>query len=433
MTEIIQILFFIFIFTILLISPFNIFIKSTLNNKISLLEKSTLNFLINLNYLLFLSFLNIKLSTIQPIVIILYILNIIFIYRKNFNLLPKFLFSLFPLFLVFFVISIEISSSLNLGWDAKFFYYIKALFFYEQKTIFDLNQFSNNFWHPHYGSYLWSFFWSLSFIKFEFFGRLFYVFLFCYILFYILQINKSQKINNIIFLLIVLIFYEYEFFIGLQEILIFSLLVLISRKFYSLTRKYDLIDLITIILSANLLIWIKSEGIVYFLIILLLLIFIPNKFSLKNKLILILIFTLLYFVKFSIYEIYELNFNGQKTFYNLEYVLELNFEIIINKLKYIIIWFIYYVLNNIFFVLFLIIIFYEKFYNKLYFKYNEYNLILLYYMISILMFIFFAYAFRDMEIIYSIRTTMDRIIMSSSGFLVFPCILKLNYLFLSRK
>ena len=40
------------------------------------------------------------------------------------------------------------------------------------------------------------------------------------------------------------------------------------------------------------------------------------------------------------------------------------------------------------------------------------------------MFIISAYLFRDMEIEYSIRTTMERIIFTSSGFYVF---LIINY------
>ena len=40
----------------------------------------------------------------------------------------------------------------------------------------------------------------------------------------------------------------------------------------------------------------------------------------------------------------------------------------------------------------------------------------------ILVFIFVAYISRDMEIIQSIRTTMDRLIMTASGFFVYPSI-----------
>ena len=52
---------------------------------------------------------------------------------------------------------------------------------------------------------------------------------------------------------------------------------------------------------------------------------------------------------------------------------------------------------------------------------NE-NLLLFQYSFLILLFITFAYIFRDMEIVQSIRTTMDRLIMTASGFLVYPCI-----------
>ena len=424
MTEILQILLFIFIFTTLLVVPFNVFIKTPVSNKENFLEKSTFNLIINLNFLLFLSLLTFSLETVQPFIVIFYILILIYTYRDHFKLIDKFLFSLIPLFLVFFVFSIDISSTLYLGWDAKFFYYIKSLFFYENKSILNLNQFSDNYWHPHYGSYLWGFFRSLSFIDLEFFGRLFYVFLFCYTFFYISSVNKNELINYLIFFLILVIFYEYKFFSGLQEILIFSLLAIISKSFYSLSKKYNFSDLVVVTLCANLLIWIKSEGIVYFSVICLL-ILIQNKISIKRKLHFVVIFISLYIFKFCIYEFYEMNINGQKIFYNLDYILSLGFEIIIEKSKFITIWLIYYILNNVFFALFLIVLLYEKFYLKSYSRIKDYDLTILSYLICIILFIFSAYIFRDVEIVYAIRTTMDRLIMTSSGFFVFPCIIKL--------
>ena len=424
MTEILQILLFVFIFTTLLVVPLNVFIKNPGSSKVNFLERSTFNLILNLNFLLLLSLLTLSLETIQSYVVIFYILILVYTYKNHFKLIDKFLFSLIPLFLVFFVFSIEISSTLYLGWDAKFFYYIKSLFFYENKTILNLNQFSDNFWHPHYGSYLWGFFRSLSFIDLEFFGRLFYVFLFCYTFFYISSVNKNELINYLIFFLILLIFYEYKFFSGLQEILIFSLLALISKNFYSLSKKYNFSDLLAVTFCANLLIWIKSEGVVYFLVIYLL-ILIQNKISLKRKLYFGAMFISLYIFKICIYEFYDMNINGQKTFYNFDYILSLSLEIMIEKLKFITIWLIYYILNNVFFVLFLIVLLYEKFYLKAYSKIKDYDLTILIYLICIIIFLFSAYTFRDMEIVYSIRTTMDRLVMTSSGFFVFPCIIKL--------
>ena len=107
------------------------------------------------------------------------------------------------------------------------------------------------------------------------------------------------------------------------------------------------------------------------------------------------------------------------------YILSLGFEIIIEKSKFITIWLIYYILNNVFFALFLIVLLYEKFYLKSYSRIKDYDLTILSYLICIILFIFSAYIFRDVEIVYAIRTTMDRLIMTSSGFFVFPCIIKL--------
>jgi hypothetical protein len=50
---------------------------------------------------------------------------------------------------------------------------------------------------------------------------------------------------------------------------------------------------------------------------------------------------------------------------------------------------------------------------------------MLFYLILNSCFIFFAYIFRDMEIKYSVQTTMERIIFTSSGFYVF---LVLNFI-----
>ena len=232
MTEILQIIFFYFIFSLLLFLPFNIFSRANFFNNIHIHEKTSLNLVINLNILLLLSFLPISVQLIQPVIIVFYLLFLIISYRKNFDLIFKFLKSFFLLFVIFFLLAIHISSEMFLGWDAKYFYYIKSLFFYEDKTIFDLYKFEDSAWHPHYGSYLWGFFWTLSLIDNEYFGRLFYLFLFCYSFFIISKINKKQSINNIIFLLLIFLSYEYEFFSGLQEILIFSFLILISKYFF---------------------------------------------------------------------------------------------------------------------------------------------------------------------------------------------------------
>jgi hypothetical protein len=428
MIELFQIFIFFIIFLIILFVPFNIFHEKSYIQDLSVIERSSLNLAINLNILLFISFLNYPLQTFQPIILIIYSLIFFFNYKKRSVLLKDFLFFLLPLFIIFFILSISISSNLYLGWDAKYFYYIKSLFFFEGKTIFDLNNFSENFWHPHFGSYLWGFFRTISLTETEYFGRLFYLFLFCYSFFLVSQSEKDQKINISIFLVLIIIFYEYKFFSGLQEILIFSLLVLISKFFYEFLNKQDHIYAILIILFSNLFIWIKSEGIIYFLLPFLMILYM-GKNSFKPKLYIPLTLLLLYIIKIIVYEISSLNINSQIAFYNFDYFKSLDVDIVIGKIGHITVWLMYYILTNIFYPLFLFLIII----NRLYIKKDEINYkyfkLIYIYLFYISIFIYSAYIFRDMEIVQSIRTTMDRIVMTASGFLVYPCIkITMSYL-----
>ena len=424
MIELFKILIFLLIFSLILFVPFNIFHERSYIKKLSILERSSFNLATNLNILLLISFLNYPLQIFQPIILFIYSFVFIFYYKDRIISIKDFLLSILPLLIIFSILSLSISSKLYLGWDAKFFYYIKSLFFFDGKTIFDLNQFSQNIWHPYFGSYLWGFFWSISLTESEYFGRLFYLFLFCYSFYSVSQISNNPKINNLIFIILVFIFYQYEFFSGLQEILIFSFLVLISKFFDKILTSNNIIYLVLIILFANLFIWIKSEGIVYFLISLILILFL-NKVSYRLKFFVFLVFLSLYLIKFSIYDIANFNLNSQGTFYNQEYLYSLSFKVVINKIINIIIWLSYYLLTNIFFPIFFLLVIFEKFFAKTKQKLSEYDKILYFYFCFILAFIFFAYIFRDMEIIQSIRTTMDRIVMTASGFLIYPCIKKL--------
>ena len=428
MIEIIQIPLFFIIFVFILFVPINLFQNRPLLKNLSIIEKSSLNLAFNLNILLLISFLDYPVKSIQPILLLIYLIYFFINYYRDFGLFKNFIILITPLFLVFLILSIDISEELFLGWDAKFFYYIKSLFFFENKNIFDLNNFSQNHWHPHFGSYLWSFFWTISLTETEYFGRLFYLFLFCYSFYLVSQIEKNQKINICIFFVLIIIFYEYKFFSGLQEILIFSLLVLISKFFYEFICKQDHTYAILIILFSNLFIWIKSEGVIYFLLPLLMVLSISQN-SIKHKIYIPFTLLFLYIIKVIIYDISNLNINSQATYYNFDYFTNLDLKIILEKISHITIWLIYYFLTNIFYPLFLFMIFL----NKLYIKKDENNFkyfkLIYIYLFYIIIFIYSAYILRDMEIIQSIRTTMDRIVMTASGFLVYPCIkITLSYL-----
>ena len=142
----------------------------------------------------------------------------------------------------------------------------------------------------------------------------------------------------------------------------------------------------------------------------------------KDKIIFSSVMLLLIIFKTSIYNFYGLNLNAQPL-YNLEYIKDLGFDVLLLKIKYISIWFAYYSLNNIFFISGLFFILYSNFDKKFY---NENIKLLNLYIFLIVSFIFSAYILRDQDIIYSIRTTMDRLVMTSSGFLVYITLANLD-------
>ena len=262
-------------------------------------------------------------------------------------------------------------------------------------------------------------------IKLEYFGRLFYVFIFCFSIFYICHNNtKNNFFENIIYILIILIFYKYERFSGLQEILIFSFLVIISKHFY-LLKNNNIWYVLFIILSCNLIIWLKSEGIIFTLILIILL-NISNQISKKIKFYASLLFISLVILKLIVYEYFDFtlgqisvygsdpsNFEVQHVY--LDYIFNLNFEMIVHKLKFVIPFLFYYSLTNVFFVLGCIILFALNFQKKI----DIYTKILNYYFIFTIISIISIYLFSNLETERLVRTTMERIIFTSSGFYVF--------------
>ena len=424
MIESFQIIIAFFCFAILTIVPFNIFnSKKIFHTYYNILDLASFNLIINCTVLLFFSILPITLKDYNLFFYI--VLVTIFFYSyvlksKNINNFKDYYLQLILFFLVFFIVSIDVASKLYLGWDAKYFYYIKALFFVEGQNFYDLNKFEH-IYHPHLGSFLWAFYWELLPGKLEYMGRLFYVFIACFSIFYVCHKDlKYSLMSNIIFISLMFLFYKYERFSGLQEILIFSFLVITSKfyaKILNINNKYFIIFSI---LLCNLLIWTKAEGMVY-AIIMIMLLNLNNKIFFKEKIYINLSFLFIFFLKYLIYEISNnvmLDTAGSPYFIN--YFLDLNYQFIIYKLKFIMPYLAYYILNNIFFIsgiLILLILNFQK-------KKDAYIKIINFYFILNIIFIISAYLFRDVEIEYSIRTTMERVIFTSSGFYVF---LIINY------
>ena len=185
MIEILQILIIFFIFSLMCFMPFNVLDSKIFSKKsFFFLDIATFNLIINFNILLLLSILPTSLDISNLIYLILYISLFIYLYLlKNYklNLLKDFFQFKIIFFIIFLILSINVAGELNLGWDAKYFYYIKALFYIQGQNFSDLENFTHNIYHPHLGSYLWAFFSNILPLKFEYFGRLLYVYLFCFV------------------------------------------------------------------------------------------------------------------------------------------------------------------------------------------------------------------------------------------------------------
>ncbi len=412
MSEIISITLSFLIFFIFLYAPLNIN-KSKILNFGSTHQIGVANLIINLNFLILISLLPFKLDNYLSFYFTALLLISIFNLLKKEKIFKfnKLSFSIF--FILFFIISLDIAAKLNLGWDAKWFWYIKSLYFFQNYNFSYLSQYEFNSFHPHFGSYLWAFFRELSFGKFEYSGRIFYAFLYLASLFFLIdKFEKNIIQNSIITFLLLLITYQYKLFSGLQEILIFSLLVIKTKFIYEYINQKKNSYLFFILLCMNLVLWIKAEGIAYFMIILVALNFIKDFEFNKRLLFIISSFGLILF-KTLIYKYFQISLNDQPYF--IEYIFNLDLQAIIFKLKNILIYGTFYSLKNIIFIIVPIIFFINY---RILFK-DEFNKIIFILFLLNIGFIITAYMFREMEIVYSLRTTMDRIIFTSSGFYIF--------------
>lgn len=420
MSEILKIATIFFVFIVFTIGPISIFDKTNKQVRIKFLNY---NLIINFNILLFLSLVSLPIKDYQLAYIVILIstffyallvskVNYFYLIKKNIINFSIFYFS-------FFIIAINISSNLNLGWDAKYFYYIKSSFFFEGLGLNELADYEHNKWHPHFGSYLWAFFWSLPLVEIEYFGRLSYVFIFCFSIYFITRIPNKNHYSFFLYLIILIILFKYNRFSGLQEILIFSYLAIASKILYNLEDKKRLLDLAILILITNLIMWIKAEGIVFSLIILSIL-FLHKKVPVKEKVFIFLSFMIFVALKYNVYLLYDFELNAQP--YNFERFFSLSIENLYYRFEKIFIYFGYYSLINPIFLIGIILTISLNFLKNNEILIKNFNI----YFILNTSFIFSAYLLRDLEVVYSLRTTLERVIFTSSGFYVYVIILFIN-------
>ena len=417
MIEIFDITLLFVIFLLFLFSPLHSNIKNFYGFDLNQNSIMTFNLILNMNILLIFSILPLKLSQYYIYVVLFLAIFLLVNYFKNYKkiIIKDNLLLFFIFFLIFFILSIDIANELNLGWDAKWFYFIESLYYSQGNTFKELSEqmFRDFHPHPHLGSYLWAFFSNLSINNHEYYGRLFYLFLFIFGLFLISKkIFKNKNYDLITLIILSIITYKYKYFSGLQEVIIFSNLIFISLIIYDYILEKKFTDLFIISLSLNLILWTKAEGIVYFLIIISCINLI-KKIDFSHRIIFNILCLSLIIFKFLVYQAFEIKPNSQP--YSLNFFENFNFEILFYQIYSITIYFVYNSINNIIYFVVLIVFFMNR--DKI-FKEEYYKVVFAFFFITIC-FIYSAYIFRDQEIIDALKTTIDRVVFTSSGFYLF--------------
>jgi len=421
MTEI----FYIFIFPIILLFLFqNNFLKAVGKN-ISV-ENETIDFLllnvfIFFNITLFFSISPLKIESIILILILyLFFSSIIYFKTKN-NFLYFKNFSFF--LLLFYIFSFYIISNPDLGWDGKFHWYKKSLNFYQNMGFENLSTLPK-YEYPHLGSFIWALFWKAVPIAHEYFGRLFFLFLYLISIFSIVDLIKNKNFKYFLFISLSVICFNINHFLGNQDILVFSLFLILSRYLYLIFEREqsNLFNFLMFIFINNIIFWIKYESVIYFVTSYFVVIFF--KLFKKNYKYLYLIFLGLIFsliFKFLIYKYFQVNFIASFQFsgdYNLQLLFD--FKITIYKLFFI---FKYYLIslfkNTIMIISFLtILILFIK--NV---KLSKENLII-YVLLNLSTFFIFFIIQSDFE--WHVINGIDRYMLQYSGFSILFIIIFVN-------
>tara|TARA_B100001057_G_scaffold329637_1_gene330031 strand:- start:8654 stop:9937 length:1284 start_codon:yes stop_codon:yes gene_type:complete len=306
---------------------FSKLLKKKYGNKNEYFDFYILNLFIILNLILLISLFNFDIQfTIISLLIYFILVNI---FNFSLKIISQSLYSLSILIIIFYVLSTYIVANPDLGWDGKFHWYKKALNFFQNMGFENLSNLPK-YEYPHFGVYLWALFWSINPLNFEYFGRLFYLFLYLLSIFSIVDLLNNKNLKLILFITLSLTAFNFNHFTGNQDILVFSLIVFLSRYLYLIYEKREqtLFNFILFILINNIILWTKYECIVYVVSSYsILLIYKLFKKDYKYFLLILLSFLFTLILKLSISQLYQINLNASFQFsgeYDLSKLFDIN-------------------------------------------------------------------------------------------------------------
>jgi len=398
------------------------FNKKITINSLGFFGKTSMNLILILNIFLLLSFINIDLKILYFIFFAINFSIFVFNKIKNNIIYKLHIYCLLLIFLTF-LISVDLASNLYLGWDAKLFWYLKSLNFYENQSFENLKNIPA-FDYPHLGSYLWQLFWKYPFNVYEYHGRIFYVFLYTFSIFLFFENLKINILKKIILILItILITYSYNInFSGNQEILVFSLIIIATKYSFYLfynEKKINRFEIILVILGAsNLLAWIKNESL-FFALILIFSLLLTAKLKKNEKVIFILGSLLIIILKSIIFWKFQTvlsSFEFQHTFG------EINLINIFNKIKVIIFYLTVYIIQMPIYLILALVIFFI-FFN---YKIDNVKLFIFYFALLNFLFIIIAFLFTMQDVEWQARVGMKRVLFETSGFYLISLLYLIN-------
>ena len=377
-------------------------------NPINLINTLTMKSVLIMNIFLLFSFLSI--NTIYLLLALLFS-SIFFIINKRSYFVLNFNLKIFFIVIYTFLISIVMANELEFGWDAKFFWFLKTINFYQNNDLLSLSKLPATD-YPHLGVYIWSFFWKFPFNAYEYLGRIFYVSIYVLSIFYFCEIFKTSNLYKIILSsLIIITSYSGELFSGNQEVLVFSLVLISTKLSYEILSKKNInpiTNIIFLLLLFNAAIWIKNEG-VFFIGFMLFLVLILSNITLGQKKILFIASASLIILRISIFVLLDTSLESFQFDKTLNFA---HFENLFTNIKIISFYFIVYMVSLPLILVGLILIVYN-FYT---FKVDKTQIFIICYMTLNLIFIFAAFIFSMENVEWQVRVGLKRVMFETSGF-----------------
>ena len=427
MIEILSIFLQIFVILLFFLGPLNFKIcKKFINHDIYIFDLLVFNTLLNTTILLFFSFYQINIYFIYSFIILLNLLSFLSSLRLTWsNFIFENNYKIFLFFIVCFLsLSFLMASDPKLTWDGIAHWYWKAMN-YNQLGSFENLKNMPMAYYPHLGSYIWGFFWSINPINNEYYGRLFFIFVFLLPFFSASHRIKNIKIEILVLSILFLIFFTFDRFLigGYQEYFLFFLFYSFSLTIFLNDKGQNKSLIIFSFLALLLMMWVKQEGLFYSIILTLILISF-FKISKIYKIAFIILIILSIISMQEIRTIYHGSFSLNENIFHQNLLKYLDIRIFIETF--------YLITYEIFkgmvkypiWLLILVLIIYDYFKGEKFLNLNN-VLIILY--IGLIYAIYFQ---TNMDIIMLMPLTLDRVLIHGSGFYLIFIFLKLNNLIL---